>query len=124
MGDLMVEKKKASEKATSEHRASSGVEEGKTMAIISYITWIGLLVAFIMNNDKKNQFAKYHIRQSLLLTLVGIAGSFVFWIPLVGWALAIGLLVLWVMGLLSAINGQEKEVPLLGKYAQEWFKGL
>jgi hypothetical protein len=28
------------------------VQEGKTIAIISYITWIGLLIAFIMNNEK------------------------------------------------------------------------
>jgi uncharacterized membrane protein len=82
------------------------------------------LIAFIMNNDKKNAFAKFHIRQSLLLVLIGIAGMFVFWIPLIGWALAIGMLVLWVLGLISAINGQEKQVPVVGKYAQEWFKGL
>ena len=27
--------------------------EGKTTAIISYLWWIGLLIAFLMNNDKK-----------------------------------------------------------------------
>lgn len=99
-------------------------EDGKTIAIISYLTWIGLLIAFIMNNEKKNDFAKFHIRQSLLLTLTGIVGMFVFWLPLVGWALALGLLILWIMGLISAINGEKKELPVIGKYAQEWFKGL
>ena len=29
------------------------ISEGKTMALISYITVIGLLIAFIVNNDKK-----------------------------------------------------------------------
>ena len=96
------------------------VEDGKTMAIISYITWIGLLIAFIMNNDKKNSFAKYHIRQSLLLVLAGVLAV----IPVIGWIWGIFVFVLWVMGLISAINGEEKEVPVLGKYAQEWFKGL
>ncbi|MBN2422857.1 hypothetical protein JXB41_06525 [Candidatus Woesearchaeota archaeon] len=100
------------------------VEEGKTTAIISYITWVGLLIAFLMNNDKKNGFAKFHIRQSLLLTLAGIAGSFIFWIPLIGWILAVCLLVFWIMGLVYAIKGEAKEVPYVGKYAQEWFKGI
>jgi len=42
----------------------STIDEGKTIAIISYLTLIGLLIAFIMNNDKKNEFAKFHIGQS------------------------------------------------------------
>ena len=96
------------------------VEEGKTIAIISYITWIGLLIAFIMNNDKKNNFAKFHIRQVLLLFL----SSLLVPIPIIGWIWGICLIVLWIMGLVSAVNGEEKEVPLIGKYAQEWFKGL
>ncbi|MEM3374054.1 MAG: hypothetical protein QXE31_02415 [Candidatus Woesearchaeota archaeon] len=99
-------------------------DDGKTIAIISYLTWIGLLIAFIMNNEKKDEFAKFHIRQSLLLTLLGIALSFVFWLPLIGWALSIAFIVFWIMGLISAINGEEKELPVIGKYAQEWFKGL
>lgn len=117
----MAEKKKTSEKPASEHKAVSGVEDGKTIAIISYVTLIGWVVALVMNNDKKNTFAKFHIRQSLLLMLVGLVLSF---IPIIGWLANIGVLVLWVMALISAINGQEKELPIIGQYAQEWFKGL
>lgn len=40
---------------------TSYIEEGKTIAIISYITVIGLIIALILNNDKKNLFAAYHI---------------------------------------------------------------
>jgi uncharacterized membrane protein len=32
--------------------------------------------------------------------------------------------VLWVMGLISAINGEEKPMPLIGEKAQEIFKNL
>ncbi|MBU0757717.1 MAG: hypothetical protein KKF44_06620 [Nanoarchaeota archaeon] len=96
------------------------IEEGKTMAIVSYITWIGLLVAFLVNSDKKNEFTKFHIRQALLLILA----SFLVPIPVVGWLFGIFLFILWIMGLVSAINGETKEMPVLGKFAQEWFKGL
>jgi len=96
------------------------VEEGKTMAIIAYLTWIGLIIAIVMNLEKKNEFAKFHIRQSLLLMIVG----FVAWIPIVGWILGLLALVAWIMGLIYAIKGEQKEVFLFGKYAQEWFKSI
>ncbi|WP_310992401.1 DUF4870 domain-containing protein [Aequorivita marina] len=107
---------------------SNSVEEGKTTAIIAYITIFGLLIAFIMNNDKKNTFAAYHIRQCIGLGAVGLASYIIGKIPYVGWiaSLLIGLLliVLWVIGLIGALNGQEKPVPVLGEQFQEWFKGI
>lgn len=103
------------------------VEQGKTTAIIAYITIIGLIIAFIMNNDKKNTFASFHIRQSLGLILLGIVASiliFMLGIPVFGWIVQLGLIVLWVLGLIAAVQGEEKPVPLLGVQFQEWFKGI
>lgn len=108
--------------------SSSIIEEGKTIAIIAYITIFGLLIAFVMNNDKKNSFAAYHLRQSLGLGITGLALSVINVIPILGWLISIlgsiFLIILWVMGLISALNGQEKPVPVLGNKFQEWFKGL
>ncbi len=41
------------------------VNEGKTIAIISYLTFIGTIIAFIMNQNKQNSFASFHIRQTV-----------------------------------------------------------
>lgn len=113
---------------TSQNNISTSVEEGKTIAIISYITIFGLLIAFIMNNDKKNKFAAYHLRQSLGLGATGLALSIVNVIPILGWIISIlgtiFLIVLWVIGLMGALNGKEKPVPILGEKFQEWFKGI
>ncbi len=103
------------------------VEDGKTMAIISYITWIGTIVAFIMNNDKKNSFAAFHIRQMIGLSLLSIALSVILRFANLGLAgSAIGLFpfVLWVIGFIGVVQGQEKSVPLLGDMFQDWFKGI
>lgn len=104
------------------------VEEGKTTAIIAYITLIGLIIAFVMNNDKKNTFAAYHIRQCLGLALTGVAIYVIGVIPFLGWIVSIFgtifLIVLWAMGLIAALNGQKKPVPLLGEKYQEWLKGI
>ncbi len=96
------------------------IEDGKAMAIVSYIGLIGIVIAFILNNDKKNEFTKYHMRQSILITI----GSLFVWIPILGQLLGLFLLVVWIIALISAINGEVKEAPVIGKYAQEWFKGL
>ncbi|MFD2916594.1 DUF4870 domain-containing protein [Psychroserpens luteus] len=102
--------------------------EGKNIAIIAYITLIGLIIAFVMNNDKKNEFAKYHIKQSLGLALTGLALGMIGMIPILGWIINIlgifVLLYMWIMGLINAINGQEKPVPILGNKYLEWFKNL
>lgn len=102
--------------------------EGKNIGIIAYLTIIGLIVAFVMNNDKKSPFATYHIRQSLGLLVTGLALSLVNIIPILGWIVSIlgtfVLIYMWIMGLVNAANGEEKPVPILGEKYIEWFKGI
>lgn len=90
------------------------------MAIISYITLIGTLIAFIMNNEKKNEFAKFHIGQALRAGLAGIVISIaasilimvtgvgvLSYLSYAGWVLAI-------LGLINAVNGKVEKIPLVG----------
>ena len=103
------------------------VEEGKTMAIISYITWLGTLIAFLMNNQQRNSFASFHIRQTIGLGLFFLANSFIINRFVENWItglIALALLVLWIIGLVGAINGEEKKVPLVGDLFQEWFSTI
>lgn len=107
---------------------TSIIIEGKNIAIIAYITVIGLIIAFVMNNDKKEPFASYHIKQSLGLALTGLALGVIGMIPILGWIINIlgifVLLYMWVIGLMNAINGKESSVPFLGEKYKEWFKNL
>ena len=80
----------------------------KTTSIVAYITWIGLLVAFCAG-DKEG--AKFHLNQALVIFLFSLLAV----IPCIGWIWGIFMLVCWVMGLVAAINQEEKEVPLIGK---------
>ncbi len=102
--------------------------QGKDIALISYLTLIGLVIAFVMNNDKKHEFAKFHIRQSLGLFLTAIVFSFINIIPFLGWMLwffgIFVLLFMWIKGLLAAVNGREEKIPFLGNYYTEWFKNI
>lgn len=89
----------------------------KTTGIVAYITLIGLLVAFLAG-DKEG--AKFHLNQSLVIWLTNLLGGIILgFIPLVGGLLSAALyvfcIVCVVLGIIAANNGEEKEVPLLGK---------
>lgn len=79
----------------------------RTTGIVAYITWIGLLIA-VCAGDKEG--AKFHLNQALVIFLFMLLGA----IPCIGWIWLIFMLVCWVMGLIAAINEEEKPVPLIG----------
>ena len=77
-----------------------------------------------MNNDAKNQFASFHIRQALGINisfyLIGaLVSMFDSW-PISS-AFYIFIFVLWVFGFITAIREEQRTVPLIGPYFQEWF---
>ena len=104
----------------------------KTAAIVSYITLIGWLISYFALNKPKSSLANFHLRQNLLLMLCAIVFQLVAFaitiaLPFIGILfslVSIGFVVLWVMGLIAAINGEEKPMPLIGEKAQELFKNL
>ena len=103
------------------------VQDGKMIAIISYITVIGTLIAFIMNQNKHNYFASFHIRQAIGIFTVGLLVNFISRytnIDFLDTILGIGVFILWIIGLIGAIKGEEKVVPLLGVQFQEWFRNI
>ena len=105
------------------------IKEGKTIAIISYITVVGTIIALIMNNDKKNSFASFHIRQAigiyLLFFIINLIARYGFgnlgWIDNILYFIAF---VFLVIGFIGAIQEEEKKIPFLGDQFQEWFRNI
>ncbi len=94
-------------------------EEGKTIAIIAYVTIIGLIIAYVMNNSAKNEFANFHIGQSLRVSILAIANSVIgMFLPsslgILTSIIGLGVLVLWILGLINAINLKETPIPVIG----------
>jgi len=103
------------------------IQEGKTNAIIGYITIIGSIVAFFLNKDIKNEFASFHIRQGLGLWLMYmilgfVTSSFDSWLVTLGFWVFFG--ALFIYGITSAISGKRQEVPLVGAFFQKIFANL
>lgn len=108
---------------------SEVTEQGKTRAIIAHITIIGWIIALVMNNEKKDEFASFYIRQTLGIFLMGIAASILsmlllFVVPFLGPIISLGVLAVLIVSLVWAVNGEKKELPVVGPMFQEWFKSL
>ena len=88
----------------------------KTTDIVAYLTWVGLIIAFIIG-DREN--SKFHLNQSLVIWLVSTICGMVAVIPLLGTLISVvgGIFcfVCWFIGFIGAIQGTEKPVPVLGQ---------
>lgn len=103
------------------------VEEGKKTAIISYITVIGAAIAAIMNSEKKNTFAAFHIRQALGIFISFFAlGYFIsgFDSWMATFSFYIFYFILWIFGFTGALQGEMRLIPLVGILFQKLFKGI
>ena len=100
---------------------ASNPDSGKNVAIIAHITIIGWVVALIMNNQNRTEIGSFYIRQVLGIGLLGLVVSWIPLINIIGWIFVV---ILWIMSLMSAINGTQKPIFLLGTQFQEWFKSL
>lgn len=90
------------------------IEKNKAMGILAYILFfIPLLAA------KDSKFAMYHANQGLSLFICAVAVQvFANFIPfiggLIGGLCSLGMLVLMVVGIMSASKGEMKPLPLVG----------
>ena len=107
-------------------------KEDTTVALLAYLTIIGFVVAIVLHSSKKTALGAFHLRQTLGLFITAL----VIWIPcliismipvvnlvmvILGPAVMVGLFVLWIIGFIAAINGQQKLMPVVGAHYQKWF---
>lgn len=102
------------------------IKDGKTLAIISYLTFIGLIIAIIMNLEKRNPFTLFHIRQMFGLMFMLIFSNLVeqYVNSLLGTAFWIITFACWLFAIFYAIKEEYKPIPVLGEKFQEWFKNI
>ncbi len=99
--------------------------DDKAIGIFSYL-WILWIAAYILYEKKKSAFNLFHLRQGLGLfiiwLLVVILSNFLpAWISLL---LYIVIAVFEILGIISVINGQTKELPFIGKFINENLKNF
>lgn len=95
----------------------------KTLSIVSYITIIGWVIAFIIYNGKpdKSTLEKFHLEQSLGLGILGlligiVSGFMPASIYMIFSIASLAVFVLWIIGIINASKEEEKPVPLVGSF--------
>jgi uncharacterized membrane protein len=106
----------------------AAAKEDTTVALLSYITIIGFIIAIVMHGNKKTALGAYHLRQALGLFITGFVGGIVLAIiPVIGWMLLpffyLTIVIFAVLGIIAAVGGKQKPLPVLGGKYQEWFSG-
>jgi len=106
-------------KATSPKTKSSTAKTNDTgMAIVAYI----LFFVPLLTESKNDPFVMFHVKQGLVLLIAWVAVAILGMIPvlnLLALPLNLVLFVLWIMGILNAVNGEKKELPVIGQYASK-----
>lgn len=99
---------------------NSDVEKNKAMAIIGYVIPILFFIPMLNEESKKSPFAMFHANQQLVLFLAAIAVNVIGGIiPFLGWFIilplgSIFLIVIAIMGIINAVKGEMKKLPLIG----------
>jgi uncharacterized membrane protein len=106
-------------------------DEGKIFAFLAYLLGIiGFLIVLLAKKD--NEFAMYHAKQSLVLSIaamaIGVVNSALFFtpIPILGGLIhlalslaGLGCFILWIVGIVNALGMQKKPLPIIGEYAEK-----
>jgi uncharacterized membrane protein len=98
--------------------------EDNTVAVVSYLTLIGFIIALIIHQNKKTELGAFHLREMLGLLLFAVGLQVLSLLPLLGiiaLLAQIALFVLWLLGLINAINKEKKLLPIVGDLFQRWF---
>lgn len=100
--------------------ASNNNKSNKTvMGVLSYL---GVLVIIPYIVSRNNPFVRFHIKQGLVLLgielIVWVLGSLVGPLGVLLLIVNLGVLVLSIIGIVNVVQGKEKELPLVGKFAK------
>ena len=103
------------------------IEKGKTLGIVAYLHLLGAIIAIVQNNENKNPFVSFHIRQGLGLTLVSMllgipVGGFDNWF--ISGSFYAFFFILWSFSIIGAIQGKMNLIPVIGPFFQKTFRTL
>lgn len=99
--------------------APSSAQKNILMAVLAYV---GPLVIVSYITSKDDAFVKYHIKQGGVLFIIEVAVWFfssmlVFLFPIL-MLINLGTFILSIIGIINASKGEEKELPIVGKYSK------
>ena len=93
------------------------IEKNKILCLFSYL---GILFLIPLLACQDSKFARYHVNQGIILFLADLIIGAVAIILILGWIAAgvggIVIFVLMIIGIVNAVQGRAKELPIIGKF--------
>jgi uncharacterized membrane protein len=107
---------------TEEIKTSTGMNQNVAGLLCYLAGWVTGLIFFLV--EKENKFVRFHAMQSII-TFGGLSALSIVltWVPIIGWMLlpivSIVWLILWVLLMVKAYQGQLFKLPMIGDLAEK-----
>jgi len=103
-------------------KTSMGLEPNIAGLLCYVLGWISGLVFILI--EKENKFVRFHAMQSIIvfgaITIVSIIVSFIPFIgTIISWLLSVLALVLWIVLMIKAYQGNMYKLPIAGDLAEK-----
>ena len=101
-------------------KSKGASRESRCWAFVAYLLGIvGFVIVLLLK--KKDQFAWFHAKQSLVLCIAWAIVYVLGMIPFVGWFIIwplgnLVMIILWFIGVYNSFTGKKKRLPIIGKY--------
>ena len=106
-------------------KTSMGLEENIAGLLCYILGWLTGIVFLVL--EKENKFVRFHAMQSIatflpLMVIAWVIGLIFMWIPFIGWAIStliwILVLILWLILMFKAYQGEMYKLPIVGDFAE------
>ncbi|MFA7253657.1 MAG: hypothetical protein WC107_03805 [Patescibacteria group bacterium] len=88
------------------------------MTILAVLSYLSILVIIPVLFGRKSSYIRFHARQGIALLFLWVIFSFSFYLPFIPWVLAVIIIASIIYGIVNAVTGKERILPLVGKYAK------
>lgn len=108
-----------SENKVNENQPNETKGKNIGMAVVAYL----LFFVPLLTDSKNDPFVKYHVKQGLVLFITSFIVMIIARMPVIGWffwLFNIAILVWFILGIINAIRGKEKPLPLIGQFAEKF----
>jgi uncharacterized membrane protein len=104
--------------------AQAGLSENAAGAL-AYITIVPAIVFLVLEPYNRSSYVRFHSWQCIFFSIgciaLWIVNMILAFIPIIGWllmlAIGVGVLVLWIVCIIKALNGQRFMIPVIGPLA-------
>ena len=113
--------KENQEPQTEQQSVQPKKDEKDLLAILSYF---GILFLIPLLAGKNNKFNQFHAMQGLVLFIAEMITIMFARVPIIGWIGAPMLYIVWfvlfIVGIANVLQGQKKELPLIGQFVKNF----